>query len=268
MYVQIHRRTRSEQCSCEPDNLHPPELKLLASTPASEYGYGGQDHLIDMRSGVGSGRLSPLNEQPRGLGDWPDPPMTDPEEELLNMKHYEQRTTSSSISEVEPTLPPTENQSTQPNSTSDPTAAGPTAMQDLRREVTDLLRPALGKLLGLVGYQERRREGARSRQNSGITTDLAEEGEEVGSLMEDGEEGGEPKEEEVGTPMETGASDRDSHQSHFLLGMRSADVTPSPMGVEEKERRMAQAASGEDTISERFEQKKRKKTKKDTSQSS
>ena len=265
--ADIAASPRSEQCSCEPDNLHPPELKLLASTPASEYGYGGLDHLIDMRSGVGSGRLSPLNEQPRGLGDRPDPPMTDPQEELLNMKHYEQRTTSSSISKVEPTLPPTEHQSTQPNSTSDPTATGPTAMQDLRREVTDLLRPALGKLLGLVGYQERRREGARSRQNSGITTDLAEEGEEVGSLMEDGEEGGEPKEEEVGTPMETpGTSD----QSHFLLGMRSADVTPSLMGVEEKERRlrMAQAASREDTISERFEQKKRKNTKKYTSQSS
>ena len=115
------------------------------------------------------------------------------------------------ISKVDLTLPPTEHQSTQSNTTSDTTAAGPTAMQDLRREVTDLLRPALGKLSGLVRYQERRREGARSGQNSGTTTpqelpvvDLAEEGEQGGGrLREGGEEGGGSTEGETATPMET-----------------------------------------------------------------
>ena len=69
---------RSEQCSFDPSsNLPPPELQLLASTPASEYESGNLAHFIDTRSGGGSGRLSPLEEQPHGLGDLPDPLATD-----------------------------------------------------------------------------------------------------------------------------------------------------------------------------------------------
>ena len=69
---------RSEQCSFDPSsNLPPPELQLLASTPASEYESGNLAHFIDTRSGGGSGRLSPLEEQPHGLGDFPDPLATD-----------------------------------------------------------------------------------------------------------------------------------------------------------------------------------------------
>lgn len=101
------------------------------------------------------------------------------------------------ILDIEPSMSTT--QSTQSNATSDPSVAGPTAMQDLRREVTDLLRPALGKLSGLVRYQERRKDGSQGSQNSATSTPQESP---VTDLVEE-EEVGRPRGERTGTPAET-----------------------------------------------------------------
>ena len=76
--VPPSQHTQPSTSSFDPSsNLPPPEFQLLASTPASEYESGNLAHFIDTRSGGGSGRLSPLEEQLHGLGDLPDPLATD-----------------------------------------------------------------------------------------------------------------------------------------------------------------------------------------------
>lgn len=75
-----------------------------------------------------------------------------------------------------------------------PSVTGPLAMQDLAREVTDLLRPAFGKLSGLMRPQERRKDGVNSQrpdQHSGTTTPRESP---VRSVTEEEEEGGSRRE--------------------------------------------------------------------------
>ena len=83
-----------------------------------------------------------------------------------------------------------------------PSITGPLAMQDLAREVTGLLRPAFGKLSGLMRPQERRRDGpsaSRADQHSGTATPQESPD---GSVPEEEEEEGDLRGEGTGTPVE------------------------------------------------------------------
>ena len=89
-----------------------------------------------------------------------------------NVKDPQQNVTS-----VELSTPPsaTSNMTTQSphNATvaNPPSVTGPVGMQDLAREVTDLLRPAFGKLSGFMRSQDRRRkDGGSAGPNSGTAT--------------------------------------------------------------------------------------------------
>ena len=85
-----------------------------------------------------------------------------------------------------------------------PSVTGPLAMQDLAREVTDLLRPALGKLSTFMRSQDRKKTGNNSGTATPQETPLTNHSEEErhAKLQEEGH-----KDEVAGTqPVETQAT--------------------------------------------------------------
>ena len=120
-------------------------------------------------------------------------PVSDVGSSTINTAPATSTSPSQSSVQAVPTPPPTV--------VDPPSVTGPLAMQDLAREVTGLLRPAFGKLSGLMRPQERRRDGpsaSRADQHSGTATPQESPD---GSVPEEEEEG-DSRGEGTGTPVE------------------------------------------------------------------